>query len=185
MSDNRDGYATPVPFLDLGRLHRSIRDELDAAYDEVLERSGFVGSRTCQDFEDDFAESHGLVHAVGCGSGTDALVLALRALGIGPGDEVVVPGMTFVATATSVVLAGAIPVMVDVDPDDLLVSGKAVAGALSGRTKAVIPVHLYGNLVAPDLIDEWRSRGLLVIEDAAQAHLGVREGRRVGHSGSV
>lgn len=75
--------------------------------------------------------------------------------------------------------------MVDVDPDDLLVSGEAVAAALSERTKAVIPVHLYGNLVAPDLIDEWRSQGLLAIEDAAQAHLAVREGRRVGHSGSV
>lgn len=177
--------TSSVPFLDLGRLHSSIRHELDSAFDAVVGASSFVGGGTSANFEAAFAEAHGRRFAVGCGSGTDALILALRAAGIAPGDEVIVPGMTFIASATAVIHAGATPVFADIDPIDMLVSADAVRKARTGRTKAIIPVHLYGNLVSPDLLDSWRSEGLIVVEDAAQAHLAKRAGRRVGDMGQI
>src|SRR5256885_12390971 len=107
---------TTIPFQDLARLHDSIRDELQAAIDDVIAASRFVGSAASRQFEAAFAIAHGRSHAVGCGSGTDALALALLALGVEPGSEVIVPSMTFVATAEAVVHAGPIPVVADVHP---------------------------------------------------------------------
>jgi dTDP-4-amino-4,6-dideoxygalactose transaminase len=175
--------TAPVPFLDLGRLHDRIRSELDAAMDEVVRTSGFIGSATCARFEEEFAAASGLRGAVGCGSGTDALVLALRALAIGPGDEVVVPAMTFVATAEAVVHVGATPVLGDVDPITLLLTPQSVAEVRTERTRAVLPVHLYGHVVPLTTIDEWRASDLVVVEDAAQAHLATWNGRPVGTAG--
>jgi dTDP-4-amino-4,6-dideoxygalactose transaminase len=160
-----------VPFADLGRLHASIAEELDAAMHDVLSSSQFVGGAHVRDFERAFADAHGADHAVGCGSGTDALALALRGFGVGPGDEVIVPAMTFVATAEAVVHVGATPVLADVDPVSLLLSGDSVAARLTPSTRAVIPVHLFGHVVDSDLMASWRRSGLVVIEDAAQAHL--------------
>jgi dTDP-3-amino-3,4,6-trideoxy-alpha-D-glucose transaminase len=174
-----------VPFLDLGRLHSSIAHELDAAYREVVASSRLVGARASSGFEAEFARVHGRRGAIGCGSGTDALTLALIALGIGPGDEVVVPGMTFMATAEAVVHAGATPVLADVDADTLLISGPSVEVVRTPRTRAVIPVHLYGHVVPFDLLEEWRDGGLLVVEDAAQAHLAAWHGRTVGEVGNA
>lgn len=171
-----------VPFLDLGRLHDSIRAELDAAFDEVLHGSSFIGGPGPA-FERAFAEAHGLTSAAGCGSGTDALALALRGLGIGSGDEVIVPSMTFVATAEAVVHVGATPVIADVDPVTLLLSESTVAEVMTPRTKAVIPVHLFGHVVPFDLLAGWRNAGLIVLEDAAQAHLATWEGAAVGSVG--
>jgi dTDP-4-amino-4,6-dideoxygalactose transaminase len=172
-----------VPFLDLGRLHESIRPEIDAAIDRVLKGSAFVGGSEVSAFEEAFAEAHGAVAAAGCASGTDALSLALRALDLGPGDEVIVPSMTFVATAEAVSHVGATPVLADVDPVTLLLDPTAVAQARTERTRAVIPVHLYGHVVPFDHLQAWRDSGLLVIEDAAQAHLATWEGRPVGTVG--
>lgn len=173
---------TKVPFLDLGRLHESIRDELDEAFDRVVRDSAFVGGAGAA-FEAAFADAHEAPAAAGCGSGTDALALALRALGVGPGDEVVVPAMTFVATAEAVVHAGAVPVIADVDPITLLLTEETVAAVRTPRTRAVIPVHLYGHLVPFDALGRWRDDDLLVIEDAAQAHLGTWSDRPVGSVG--
>lgn len=173
-----------IPFLDLGRLHESIRPELDAAFDDVVSGSRFVGAAAAvAPFEEAFAAAHHAAGAAGCGSGTDALALALRALGIGPGDEVVVPSMTFVATAEAVVHVGATPVLADVDPVSLLLDDGGVAAVRTERTRAVIAVHLFGHVVPAATLQAWRDSGLLVIEDAAQAHLAQEGGRFVGSVG--
>jgi dTDP-4-amino-4,6-dideoxygalactose transaminase len=169
-----------VPFQDLGRLHASIASELDEGVSRVIETSAFVGGSEVAAFEQAFADAHGQRFAIGCGSGTDALALALRASGIGPGDEVVVPSMTFVATAEAVVHCGATPVIVDVDPDTLLLDPEQVERRRSSRTRAVLPVHLYGQVVPFEHLAAWRRDGLVVIEDAAQAHLATFEGEFVG-----
>jgi dTDP-4-amino-4,6-dideoxygalactose transaminase len=172
-----------VPFLDLSRLHDSIRPELDAAFDRVLKGSSFIGGEEVAAFEAAFAEAHELPAGVGCGSGTDALALALRALGVGEGDEVIVPSMTFVATAEAVAHVGATPVLADVDASTLLLDEASVAAVRTERTRAVIPVHLYGHVVPFDAMRAWRDSGLLVLEDAAQAHLATWQAELVGSVG--
>jgi dTDP-4-amino-4,6-dideoxygalactose transaminase len=174
-----------IPFLDLTRLHATIKDELDAALLDVTRSSAFVGGAAVSDFEQRFAAAHGRRGAAGCGSGTDALVLAMAALGIGPGDEVIVPGMTFVATAEAVVHVGATPVLADVDPSSGLLSVEGVDRVRSEATRAVIPVHLYGHVVPFDRLEQWRADGLTVIEDAAQAHLATWDSRPVGSVGHI
>jgi dTDP-4-amino-4,6-dideoxygalactose transaminase len=175
---------TKIPFLDLGRLHETIRPELDAAIDDVIGGSRFVGAAAAvAPFEEDFAAAHEAAGAAACGSGTDALALALRALGVGPGDEVVVPSMTFVATAEAVVHAGATPVLADVDPVTLLLDEAGVAAVRTDRTRAVLAVHLYGHVVPTATLRAWRDSGLLVVEDAAQAHLASEDGHPVGSAG--
>lgn len=177
--------TTTVPFQDLGRLHDSIGEELRAAIDGVIARSAFVGAGSCRDFEENFATAHGVDHAIGVGSGTDALALALRALRIGPGDEVIVPAMTFVASAEAVVHVGATPILADVDPTTLLLDPAAVDAVRTDRTAAVMPVHLFGHIQPFDQIEAWQASGLLVVEDAAQAHLGTWQGRGVGTTADV
>ena len=171
-----------ISFLDLARLHRSIASELEDAFREVVATSAFVGAGPSE-FEDELASAHRLAAAAGCGSGTDAITLALVAAGIGAGDEVVVPSMTFVATAEAVVHAGATPVLADVDPSSLLLTAADVDAVRTDRTRAVIPVHLYGHVVPFDRIEAWRTSGLTVVEDAAQAHLATWRGRPVGAAG--
>jgi dTDP-4-amino-4,6-dideoxygalactose transaminase len=175
-------HAT-IPFLDLPRLHASIRDDLDEAYDRVMRTGAFIEGPELDAFEQAFANAHVVPDAAGVGSGTDALALALRALGIGHGDEVVVPAITFIATAEAVVHAGAVPVIADVDAETLLLTPETVVPVLTPRTRAIVPVHLFGHVVAPAHVAAWIDRGLLVLEDAAQAHLGHHGGVRVGHMG--
>lgn len=172
-----------IPFLDLGALHASIAGELREAFDRVVAESSFIGGGELSALEEEFAAAHGRAHGVGCASGTDAISLALHAAGIGPGHEVVVPAMTFVATAEAVVHAGATPVVADVDPETLLLSPEAVAAVAGERTAAVVPVHLYGHPVPFTHLERWRSEGLVVVEDAAQAHLARWRGRPVGTPG--
>lgn len=172
-----------IPFLNLGRLHDRIRVELDRAIDDVVRSSQFVGGAWTVRFEEAFAVAHGATAAAGCGSGTDALSLALRALGVGPGDEVIVPAMTFVATAEAVLHVGATPVLADVDRSTLLLTAETVGAVRTPRARAVIPVHLYGHVVPFPLLQAWRDDGLLVIEDAAQAHIADWQGKPVGSVG--
>jgi dTDP-3-amino-3,4,6-trideoxy-alpha-D-glucose transaminase len=174
-----------IPFVDLTRLHASIDRDIRAAVDRVVTSGSFVGGEEVTRFEVAFAKAHGAADVIGCGSGTDALALALRALGIGPGDEVVVPAMTFVATAEAVAHVGAIPVVADVSPVDLLLDEAGVDAVRTPRTKAVIPVHLYGHVVPFERLRRWRDQGLLVIEDAAQAHLATHGGEPVGSVGHL
>jgi len=177
--------STPsaIPFQDLTRLHASIDVEIRDALDTTLQRSSFIGGPDLEAFEEEFAAAVGAANAVGCNSGTDALSLAMRALGIGPGDEVIVPSMTYVATAEAVLHVGATPVLADVDPETLLLSASTVAAVRTARTRAVAPVHLYGRSVDPAALRGWRDDGLIVLEDCAQAHLAERDGVRVGTIG--
>ena len=134
----------PVPFTDLAAMNAEVADELDRAWALALKESAFIGGAAVRDFEEAWAEYCGTGHAVGVNSGTDALWLTLRALGIGSGDEVIVPANTFLATAEAVVLAGATPKFIDVDPNTLLITADGVSAAVGPRTAAVIVVHLFG-----------------------------------------
>lgn len=174
-----------VPFQDLARLHASIQGEIGTAISHVFDSSSFVGAHVSDAFEESLAEAHGRGGAAGCGSGTDALALSMRALGLGAGDEVIVPSMTFVASAEAVQHVGATPVIADVDPETLLLTAETVAASKTSSTKAVMPVHLYGNVVPYATMMTWRKEGLLVVEDAAQAHLGSSQGHTIGEAGHV
>jgi dTDP-4-amino-4,6-dideoxygalactose transaminase len=170
-----------VPFVDLQAQYREIRAEVDAAVARVLESAAFVLGREVEAFEAAFAEYTGARFCVGVNSGTAAIQLALTACGVGPGDEVIVPANTFFATAEAVSTAGATPVFVDADAESYTIDTTKLEAAITGRTRAIMPVHLYGQAADLDAVSEIAARhGLLVIEDAAQAHGSLYRGRRVG-----
>jgi dTDP-4-amino-4,6-dideoxygalactose transaminase len=173
-----------VPFIDLRTPHRTLRDELNQAIQAVMERADFALGQDVARFEEEFAAFCGTRYAVGVDSGLSALELSLRALGIGPGDEVIVPAHTFIATAAAVTFAGAEVVLVDVGPTTYNVDAAQVQAAMTPRTRAIIPVHLYGLPAEMDAIlalaDE---HDLFVIEDACQAHGARYKGKRVGSLG--
>ncbi|MCU0269498.1 MAG: DegT/DnrJ/EryC1/StrS family aminotransferase [Acidimicrobiales bacterium] len=178
--------AAPVPFVDLAPIHAEIHDEVLARLTAIVERGDFVGGGAVGEFEEAWARYCGRRHAVGVANGTDALELALRALGVGPGDEVIVPANTFIATPEAVVAAGATPRFVDVDPATLLVTPELVADAVGPRTAAVIPVHLYGQVCDMDgIVAVARRAGIAVVEDAAQAHGATWRHARAGSFGQV
>src|ERR1700716_2789492 len=175
-----------VPLVDLGAQYATIEHEVDAAMRRVMDKGDFVLGAAVREFEAAFAGYCSVPHAIGVGSGTDALFLAMRALNLGPGDEVIVPAMTFVATAEPVMYCGARPVFVDVRPDDLLIDAAAVEAAITPRTRGILPVHLYGMPADMDtLCAIARQHGLWLIEDAAQAHGATLHGRRVGAFGTM
>jgi dTDP-3-amino-3,4,6-trideoxy-alpha-D-glucose transaminase len=148
---------------------------------ELASRSAFIGGPEVEAFDEEFADYCGTRHAVGLSSGTEALVLALRALGIGPGDEVIVPANSFIATAEAVTLVGAQPRFVDVDPETALMTAPHLTGAIGPQTRCVMPVHLYGRTLDLDpIMDVARRAGLFVIEDACQAHGAYLGERRAG-----
>ncbi|HYE48480.1 MAG TPA: DegT/DnrJ/EryC1/StrS family aminotransferase [Azospirillaceae bacterium] len=170
-----------TPFLDLTGLHADLQDELDEAWRRITRSAHFVGGQAVERFEAEWAAYCGTAHCVGTANGTAALELTLRALGIGPGDEVVVPANTFVATAEAVAVAGARPVFIDVDPATLLMTADGLRQALTPRTAAVIVVHLYGQMPDMDALAAVADRaGIALIEDAAQAHGATWRGRRAG-----
>ena len=180
------GNITPIPFLDLDASHQPLRAEFDAAWADVVNRSAFIAGPAAEAFEAQWASYCRVDHAVGVANGTDSIELILRALDIGPGDEVIVPANTFIATAEAVVTRGATPVYVDVDPDTLLVTAETIEPAITSHTAAVIVVHLYGQPCAMDAITELTDRhGLALVEDAAQAHGAEWNGRRVGGFGTA
>jgi dTDP-3-amino-3,4,6-trideoxy-alpha-D-glucose transaminase len=160
-----------VPFLDVAAGYRELRDELDAAYARVMNSGRYALGDELEAFEREFALACGADDAVGVGNGLDALAIALRAHGIGRGDEVIVPAHTFIATWLGVTACGATPVPVDVDPATLLIDPEAAAAAVSERIAAIVPVHLYGRPADMGAIVALAERhGLVVVEDAAQAH---------------
>src|SRR5436309_2284829 len=170
-----------VPFVDLQAQYRAIKDEIDEAIRRVLETSAFVLGREVEAFERAFAEYVGARECVGVSNGTAAIQLALAACGIGQGQEVIVPANTFFATAEAVSTAGASPVFVDCDADSYTIDADKIESAINERTRAIIPVHLYGQAADLDPIFEIAERhNLVVIEDAAQAHGALYKGRRVG-----
>jgi dTDP-4-amino-4,6-dideoxygalactose transaminase len=174
--------APPVPFYNLSLLHETLRDDFGRSFDAVLTESAFIGGPFVDRFESEWSNFCGVDYAVGVANGTDAIELTLRALGVGAGDEVIVPANTFVASAAAVVAAGATPVFVDVDPGTLLVGADQVTTGLSSRTAAVLVVHLYGMPVNVREIEAvTQPLGIPIVEDAAQAH-GARLGGRMAGS---
>ncbi|MEA5618099.1 DegT/DnrJ/EryC1/StrS aminotransferase family protein [Cronbergia sp. UHCC 0137] len=173
-----------IPFVDLNLQHRPIEFELQQAIQEVLNRGDFILGKGLSDFETAFASACGTEYGVGVASGTDAIALGLQACNIGIGDEVILPANTFIATLIGVLRAGAKPILVDCHPETALIDLEAATKAITAQTKAIIPVHLYGQMVSPrqllDLADTYK---LLIFEDAAQAHLAEREGYRAGSVG--
>ncbi|MGL3806245.1 DegT/DnrJ/EryC1/StrS family aminotransferase [Paeniglutamicibacter sp. R2-26] len=177
---------TSVPLVDLRAQQLEVQPQVDAALARVFRDTAFIGGPAVQEFEAAYAAFVGTSHCVGVGNGTDALELALRASGIGAGDEVILPANTFVATAEAVSLVGARPVLVDVDPRHLLIDPLAVAAAVTGRTRAIMPVHLYGQTAFVEQLEPIAARcGAVVIEDAAQAQGATRHGRSAGTLGQV
>ena len=175
---------TQIPLVDLQAQIEGIQCELWSAIQQVVARADFVGGAAIGAFEEGFASYCETPHAVGVGSGTDALVLALRALGVGPADEVITVAHTFTATAEAIVAVGARPVFVDIEPRGMMMDPERLAEAVTSRTRAVIPVHLYGQIGAMAGVWEVAERhGLAVLEDAAQAHGAEWQGERAGAIG--
>ncbi len=173
-----------VPFLDLKAHHAPLTEEFDRAIREVIESSAFAGGPFVERFEEEFASFCGSSYAIGVGNGTDALWLALLALGIGEGDEVITVPNTFIATAEAITYCKARPVFVDVDPDTFTMNPAELEKSLTKKTKAIIPVHLFGQPADMDPILEFaRANGLFVVEDAAQAHGAQYKGQKAGTMG--
>lgn len=175
---------TSVPFVDVTRQHHSIQAELEAAVLAVMRQGDYIMGQAVKDFEAAFASACGVGHGVGVACGTDAIVLGLQACGIGQGDEVILPANTFVATLIAVLRAGAKPVLVDCEATTGLMDLAAAERAITPSTRAIIAVHLYGQMVSPTMLINLASTyDLLIFEDAAQAHLAEREGYRAGSIG--
>jgi dTDP-4-amino-4,6-dideoxygalactose transaminase len=178
--------ATAVPFFDLRRQLDSIRAEIDAGLAGVLEDGGYTNGPAVAAFEEQFARYCGVPECIAVNNGTSALHLALRSLGIGPGDEVVTVSMSFIATAWPILYAGARPVFVDVDPGTMTMDPAALRRAVNERTRAVIVVHLYGRMADMDpILEVARERNIPVVEDCAQSQGAESRGRRAGSLGAI
>jgi dTDP-4-amino-4,6-dideoxygalactose transaminase len=184
--DDISTVRRPIPLVDLKAQRDTITSEVEAAIARVLDRCDFILGEELRRFESEFAQYCDVPHGVGVGSGTEALHLVCRALGLGKGDEVIVPAMTFVATALGVSLTGARPVLVDVQVEDALIDPAKVEAAITPRTRAIIPVHLYGQCADMEAIGAIAAKhSLMVIEDAAQAHGATYAGKRAGNLGDI
>jgi dTDP-4-amino-4,6-dideoxygalactose transaminase len=175
-----------VPFVDLDAQYLSIKQEVLSAIEGVLESKQFIQGKLSEEFVQDFIKVHGGNYGVGCSNGTSAITVSLRALGIGPGDEVITVANTFFATIEAIAEVGATPVLIDCDRETYSMDVEKVANAISKKTKAIIPVHLYGNPAKMDNISEIAKRhNLNIIEDCAQAHLSTYKNQAVGTFGDA
>ena len=175
-----------VPFVSFRPMERELDADLRGAFARVLDNSWYIGGREDAAFEKAFADYCGVRHCVGCGNGLDALVLILKAMGIGPGDEVIAPSNTFIATVLAISYAGAAPVLVEPTLESYNIDPARIEAAVTPRTKAIMAVHLYGQCAPMDEINAIaHAHGLKVIEDAAQAHGATYKGRRAGSLGDA
>jgi dTDP-4-amino-4,6-dideoxygalactose transaminase len=173
-----------IPFVDLKNQYLTIKEEVHTAILDVLSHSAFIGGPRLESFERSFAAYCGVKHCVGVGNGTDALFIALKTLRIGAGDEVITAANSFIATSEAITMAGAAVVFVDIDPVTFNIDVTKIEEKITRRTRAIIPVHLYGHPAEMDpILDLAQRHGLLVIEDAAQAHGAEYKGHRVGSLG--
>ena len=173
-----------VPFVDLSWQHKPIQGRIEEAIQQVIKRGDFILGKALAEFETVFAQTCGVKYAIGVTSGTDAIALGLQACGIQKGDEVLIPANTFIATVIGAIQAGATPILVDCQPDTALIDLEAAAKVITPKTKAIVPVHLYGQMVSPQqLLDFANTYNLLIFEDSAQAHLAQREGYIAGSVG--
>ncbi len=173
-----------VPFLDLKIQYQSIKDEVNPAIQNVIENTAFILGNAVSNFEKDFAAAHSVKHMLGLSSGTDGNHIVLWALGIGPGDEVIMPANTFIATAWGATLCGATPVFVDCHPETYNLDPSKVEAAITKKTKAIVAVHLYGQPADMKALKEIADKNkLYLVEDAAQSHFAEYEGKRIGSFG--
>lgn len=173
-----------IPFVDLGAQYQSIKGEIDQAIRDVIADTAFIGGKYVVAFEKEFAGYLQVDHCIGVGNGTDALTLALKALGIREDDEVIVPANTFIGTSEAVSLAGGKPVFADCDPQTYTITPETIKKSLTSRTRGIIPVHLYGNPAPIGELKEFGdSKGLFVLEDAAQAHGATYKEKKTGSFG--
>jgi dTDP-4-amino-4,6-dideoxygalactose transaminase len=178
--------AAHIPLVDLAAQHREVADDIDRGLSRVIENTAFILGPDVKLFEQEFADFCGIKHCVGVANGTDALEVALRALGIGAGDEVIVPVNSFIATAFAVARAGATPVFVDADPVYHLLDVDKTAERITPRTRAIIPVHLYGQFAPMERFQKIaKEAGITLIEDAAQAQGATRNGLGIGAASAV
>jgi len=177
---------TKIPFVNLSLQHQPIQSQIEQAMVEIIQRGDFILGQALTEFETAFAAACGVEYGIGVACGTDAIALGLQACGIQPGDEVIIPANTFIATIIGAIQAKATPILVDCDPDTALIDLTAAETAITSKTKAIIPVHLYGQMVSPtQLLDFAKRHDLIIFEDAAQAHLAEREGYRAGSIGKA
>ncbi|TAG72090.1 MAG: DegT/DnrJ/EryC1/StrS aminotransferase family protein [Oscillatoriales cyanobacterium] len=175
-----------VPFVNLYLQHQPIESQIAATLATIIQHGDFILGEALAEFETAFAAASGVKYGVGVACGTDAIALGLQACGIHPGDEIILPANTFIATIIGVIQAKAVPILVDCDPETALIDLTAAETAVSSKTKAIIPVHLYGQMVSPREVLDFASRHkLMIFEDAAQAHLAEREGYRAGSFGKA
>jgi len=175
-----------IPFVDLKAQYDGIKEEIDKAISDVISKTAFVGGPFLESFEKSFASFCGVKNCVGVGNGTDALYIALRALGIGPGDEVITVANSFIATSEAITMTGARVVFVDINPRTYNIDVTKIEEKVTPRTKAIIPVHLYGQPADVDpIIAIAKKHGLKIVEDAAQGHGGLYKGRRIGSIGDL
>ncbi len=175
-----------VPFIDFSQQYKTIKKEIDTGFKGIFKRCDFVLGEDVKKLEEQFARYCGVRYGVGVNSGTDALYIALAALNIGPGDEVILPTFTFIATALCVSYTGAKPVFVDIEDETYNIDPKAVERAITPRTKVILPVHIYGQAANMDeIIALARKHNIKVVEDAAQAHGAFYKGKRIGSLGDI
>ncbi|MDJ1174762.1 DegT/DnrJ/EryC1/StrS family aminotransferase [Roseofilum capinflatum] len=178
--------STTIPFVDLSIQHQPLKTEFDEAMLAVLRQGDFIMGQAVKDFEAAFAKKSGVNHGIGVACGTDAIALGLKACGIQPGDEIILPANTFIATLIGVIHSGATPILANCDPQSALIDLEAAEKLVTAKTKAILPVHLYGQMVSPQaLLDFAQAHNLFIFEDAAQAHLAHREGYRAGSVGKA
>jgi len=175
-----------IPIINLKAQYKRLKPEIMAAVEEVFESSAFIQGKYVKQFENEFRDALKVSHGVGCSNGTSAIILALKALGIGEGDEVITVAHTFVATAEAICQCGAKPVFVDIDPKPYTIDPDAVESAITAKTRAIIPVHIYGAPCDMDpILEIARRNNVVVIEDCAQAHLSTYKGKCVGGLGDA
>ncbi|HEV2777946.1 MAG TPA: DegT/DnrJ/EryC1/StrS family aminotransferase [Actinophytocola sp.] len=175
----------PIPLVDLAAPHAEVAEEVAAGWNAVLARTAFINGPQVAEFEAAYAGYTGVAHCIGVANGTDAIELALRALGVGPGDEAILPANTFIATAEAVARSGATPVLVDCHEDTALIDVDAAVAAVTPRTRVVLPVHLYGQAAAVESLRTGLPREVAILEDAAQSQGARRHGLPAGSLGDI
>jgi len=175
-----------IPIIDLKVQYQSIKEEIDKAIQSVIENTAFIKGEYVQQFEKDYAEAYGAKHVVSCGNGTDALYITLKAMDIGPGDEVITTAHSWISTSETITQAGAIVVFVDIDKDYYTINTNLIEEKITKKTKAIIPVHIYGQPVNMTAIMRIANKyNLKVIEDCAQAHFAEWDNKYVGTIGDA
>jgi dTDP-4-amino-4,6-dideoxygalactose transaminase len=173
-----------IPFVDLKAQYQSIKEEIDIAIQNVINETAFIKGKYVQQFEEEYAETYGVKHVISCANGTDAIYITLKCLGIGQGDEVITVANTWISTAETITQAGAKPVFIDIHPDYYTIDVSKIEEKITEKTKAIIPVHLFGQPAEMDsILDICERHKLMLVEDCAQAHFAEWKGKKVGTMG--